>query len=150
MAGRLSAVALITAATGCTSVEHDHDTVTAMYAVEQGDSDAVREAVAVKRGMEQLDESSSTSFLKACASGQYVIAEILLDGGANAWAVDEFGLAAAHYIEVSPFPPGTQEGDAKERVLAKLRARGFPFPPPAQEEILHLVAAGQWPPAGAR
>lgn len=118
----------------------------AMVAVEQGDPAAARDAAIARRGLEQRDESGATPFLKAAASGQYVIAEILLDNGADGWAADEFGLTAGHYIKSNPFPPGSAEGDAKVRVADKLRARGFPFPPPPQAEVLGMIAAGRWPP----
>lgn len=122
----------------------------ALKAVQQRDPHAVAAAVAAHRGLEQRDESGNTPLLVAMASGQFTIAETLLDGGADPWAVDEFGQTVGHRIVVNPFPPGSVEGDAKQRVLVKLRARGFPYPPPRTEDVLHLVAKGQWPPASAR
>ena len=140
------AALLIAAGTGMAGCMDNDNAINAMYAVEQSDPAAVREAVAARRGLEQRDESGNTPLFKAAASGQYVIAEILVDGGADIWANDEFGLTVAHLAAANPFPPGTAEGDAKARVLAKLRARGFPVPPPPQAEVLRLVAAGGWPP----
>ena len=123
----------------------------AMYAVEQRDPAAAQQAASARRGLEQRDESGNTPFLKALASGQFIIAEILLDHGADPWAVDEFGLTAGHRLAANPWGPGTIEGDAKQRVTAKLSARGFPLPPPPQEEVLAMAASGRWPPReGAR
>lgn len=118
----------------------------AMRAVNQGDPAAAREAAVARRGLEQRDEAGATPFLSAVSSGQYVIAEILLDHGANPWAADEFGLTAMHFIRANPFPPGTIEGDAKVRVADKLRAIGFADPPPPQADVLRMMEAGQWPP----
>lgn len=143
-AGMVAALALLVV--GCMN-GHRNGPVNAMVAVEQRDPDAARDAAVARRGLEQRDESGATPFLKAAASGQYVIAEILLDHGADPWAADEFGLTAAHFISTNPFPPGSPDGDAKVRLTDKLRARGFPFPPPPQGEVLRLIAAGHWPPA---
>lgn len=117
-----------------------------LYAVEQRDPAAVQVALAARRGLEQRDESGTTPLLKALASAQFVIAEMIVDGGGDIWAVDEFGLTAGHFLQANPWPPGSIEGDAKQRVIGKLKARGFPYPPPPQEEVQRLVAEGRWPP----
>lgn len=130
---------------GCMD-EGNQTAMSAMRAVNQGDPAAAREAAVARRGLEQRDEAGATPFLSAVASGQYVIAEILLDHGANPWAADEFGLTAMHFIRTNPFPPGTIEGDAKLRVAGKLHGIGFPDPPPTEEDVLKRIEKGQWPP----
>ncbi len=140
-----AAGALILALIGCKSGMNDNS-YNAMVAVEQQDVEAARNAAKARRGLEQRDESGSTPLLKAAASGQYQIAEILFDEGADRWAYNEFGLTVAHYISTNRFAPGTAEGDAKKRLQNKLMASGFPFPPPSQEEVLDLARSGSWPP----
>ena len=46
--------------------------------------------------------------------------------------------------------PGSDEDQARLRVIAKLKARGYPFPPPKSDEVLEMVKEGRWPPAGAQ
>lgn len=44
---------------------------------------------------------------------------------------------------------GSDEDKARLRVIEKLKARGYPFPPPGRDEILALYETGNWPPVGA-
>jgi hypothetical protein len=115
-------------------------------AVEYRDEEAVREAVAARRGLEEVNEIGDTPLLIATGSGQFVIAEILIDGGANIWAHDQFGLTAGRSAELVAYPPGTQEGNARARVIEKLKARGFPFPAPTPAEVIALKTKSAWPP----
>ena len=146
MLARGFAVALAASTTivGCMATNDNAQSV--RIAVEERDPVAVQRAVAARRGLEERDESGNTPLLIALASGQFVIAEILIKGGADVWAHDEFGLTAGHRIAANPFDPGSVEGDAKQRVIELLSARGFPRQPPPQAEVLRLDAANGWPP----
>ncbi|CEF40000.1 hypothetical protein predicted by Glimmer/Critica [Acetobacter senegalensis] len=42
------------------------------------------------------------------------------------------------------------EDAARLRVIEKLKARGYPFPPPSRAEILTLDKTGKWPPPGVK
>lgn len=115
-------------------------------AVEYRDRDAVRAVLAAHRdGLEERDEVGSTPLIIATGSGQFTIAELLIDAGANVWALDRFGINPAGNTATVKYPPGTEEGDARVRVIARLKERGVPFPPPAPREVLRLAQAGEWP-----
>lgn len=81
---------------------------------------------------------------------QWNMVEILIDHGADIWAYDEFGMTAAQEAETSRVMPGSDEDKARLRVIAKLKARGYPFPPPKSDEVLKLVEERRWPPTGAQ
>lgn len=114
-------------------------------AVEYRDREAVRAALAAHPdGLEERDEVGSTPLIIATGSGQFAIAELLIDAGANVWALDRFGINPAGNTATVKYPPGTPEGDARERVVKRLRERGVPFPPPPPREVLRLSKAGEW------
>lgn len=93
------------------------------------------------------DESGDTPLTLATISDQFVIAEMLIDAGADIFAASEFGWTAGYAAQTSRLEPGTAEGDARQRVIAKLKAKGFPWPAPEPETVEQLAAKGQWPPA---
>lgn len=125
----------------------DHDNARSVrIAVEYRDLDAVRTAVAAHRGLEERDEVGSTPLIIATGSGRFRIAKLLIEGGADVWAIDQFSINVAGNSATVAYPTGTEEGDARERVIAAQRQRGVPFPPPP--EALRLAQAGQWRPAG--
>lgn len=101
-----------------------------------------------------LDEryytNNDTPMIFAAGSNQWTAVEILIDHGADIWAYNQFGITAAQRTETSRVIPGSDEDQARLRVIAKLKARGYPFPPPKSDEVLEMVKEGLWPPAGAR
>lgn len=96
------------------------------------------------------DYRGQAPLLLAVATYQFRIAEVLIDNGADIFAVDKLGFNVGLYA--SAFPPttdpisGTVENDARERVIQKLKEGGFPWPPPWQDEVLQMKASGKWPP----
>jgi Ankyrin repeats (3 copies) len=135
---------------GCMS-SSDDNAKSVLVAVMYRDPGAVREAVRLNRGIEEKNPEGDTPLMIAVATGQYEIAEFLIAHGANIWATDnEFGLTVGRYAEVAALTPDSEEGRARLRVIAALKAQGFPFPVPPQKEILKMVAANQWPPRGHR
>ncbi|PTQ58805.1 hypothetical protein C8J45_1188 [Sphingomonas sp. PP-CE-3G-477] len=100
-----------------------------------------------------LDErepaDQSTPMIVASGSDQWPVVEILVDHGANIWAHDQFGITMAQMAVTSRILPGSNEDKARLRVIEKLKARGYPFPPPGRAEILALEKDGKWPPLEA-
>lgn len=119
-------------------------------AVMNSDTQEVRRLAEQHQGLdERLPDDRSTPIIAAAQTDQWPVVEILLDNGADIWAHDEFGDTAAFYIPDSRILRGSDEDKARLRVIEKLKARGYPFPPPAPEQVLALDKAGQWPPQEA-
>ena len=94
--------------------------------------------------------NQSTPMIAAAETMQWGMVETLIDHGADIWAHDQFGITAAQRTQTSRVIPGSEEDQARLRVIAKLKARGYPFPPPKSDEVLEMVKEGRWPPAGAQ
>ncbi|MBS0984553.1 hypothetical protein [Gluconobacter cerinus] len=59
-------------------------------------------------------------------------------------------MTAAQRTLTSSILRGSAEDATRLRVIEKLKARGYPFPPPSHAEILTLDTAGKWPPLGVK
>ncbi|GAM01767.1 hypothetical protein SP5_069_00110 [Sphingomonas parapaucimobilis NBRC 15100] len=88
--------------------------------------------------------------INAAQTDQWPVVEILIDHGADIWTHDEFGITVAQRTITSLILRGSDEDKARLRVIEKLKARGYPLPPPGRDEILALDKTGKWPPAGTR
>lgn len=117
-------------------------------AVYDRDARRVRELIASGANLEERKSDGSTPLLLAAETDQFEIAETLIDAGADIWATSEFGDSVGWAAEKSQVVRGAQ-GDARHRVLGKLRARGFPFPAEYRSIVLRHVQAGEWPPTAA-
>lgn len=95
-------------------------------------------------------EDNSTPMISAAQTEQWRMVEILIDHGADIWTYDEFGITAAQAAMTSRLLPGSVEDEARQRVIAKLKARGYPFPPPESDKVLRLVTEKRWPPSGVK
>ncbi len=95
---------------------------------------------------ERYPANQATPMIMASGSDQWPVVEILVDHGANIWAHDQFGTTMAQMAVTSRILPGSNEDKARLRVIEKLKARGYPFPPPNSEQILALEKDGKWPP----
>jgi len=121
-----------------------------LAAVMHSKPDEVRRLAAQGIGLnERYYTNNTTPMIFAAGSNQWTMVETLLDHGGDIWAHDEFGITAAQHAETSRVVPGSEGDQARLRVIAKLKARGYPFPPPNSDEILELVKDGRWPPQSA-
>lgn len=119
-----------------------------IVAVYDRDEAEVRALIASGADIEERKSDGSTPLLLAATTDQFEIAEMLIDAGANIWATSEFGDSVGWATEKSKLVRGP-DADARDRVMGKLRNRGFPFPAEHRSIILRKVESGQWPPHAA-
>lgn len=120
-------------------------------AVQNSDTEEVRRLAEKHQGLDERNpDDQGTPMIYAAGTDQWPVVEILVDHGADIWAHSEFGDTAASYTLDSRILRGSAEDQARLRVIEKLKARGYPFPPPGRDEVLALDKAGKWPPQGAR
>jgi hypothetical protein len=151
----LALVLLLCAATAsCNQKEREvsnYPDVPMLGAVMNSEIDEVRKLAAQGIGLnERAPEDQSTPMIAAAETDQWPVVEILIDHGADIWAHDIFGVTTAPYALDSRILRGSDEDKARLRVIEKLKARGYPFPPPDADTVLALAKAGNWPPVGAR
>ena len=119
-------------------------------AVMNSETEEVRELASKRVGLEERDPSNqSTPMIAASDTDQWPVVEILIDNGADIWAHDQFGITSAQRTLTSRILHGSKEDQARLRVIDKLKARGYPFPPPNADQVLALDKQGDWPPHGA-
>jgi hypothetical protein len=118
-------------------------------AVMHSDTDRVRRLAQRRINLEELDPTNnSTPMIFAAETDQWPAVEILIDNGADIWAHDRFGITAAQNAVTSRILRGSPEDAARLRVIEKMKAQGYPFPPPNSDEVLSLSKRGAWPPRG--
>jgi hypothetical protein len=137
------AVLLAMSIAGACSVNKPSDSV--LKAVLNRDEGNVRALVAARANLEERDVDASTPLLLASETNQFVIAEVLIDNGANIWATSEFGDTVGFVAERSRLAGGA-DFEARARVLEKLKARGFPFPAEQPAVVEEKLKRGEWPP----
>lgn len=93
---------------------------------------------------EEKNHKAMTPLLIAGLTDQYRLAELLIQSGANIFAVSKFGWNLGYMIQSSRLIRGP-EFEARERVAKLLQERGFPHPAPDLKQTLELVAQNKWP-----
>ncbi len=77
------------------------------------------------------------------------VAEALIEGGADPWAVSAGGALPARGIYEPLRLTSAPEEAAQKRLIARLGKSGAPWPPPDARTVRAAIAAGQWPPKGS-
>lgn len=78
------------------------------------------------------------------------IAELLLDRGADPWAIDGGGGNLGSALATSMLTAAPDEAAARARLVKRLARLGWPQPIPTPAQIRALALAGTWPPQHAR
>ena len=101
----------------------------------------------IKKGadLEVTSLKDKTPLILAAVTDQFRIANILLDAGANPFAVSMFGWTAGYAAQTSRLARGP-EYKALQIFKDKLRHKNYPVPGPEKDEIEAMVAEGNWPP----
>lgn len=92
------------------------------------------------------DNRGNPPLVLATATDQYLIANLLLQNGADMLATDDFGLLPAILAQQSRVLPESSEGAARQVFINELQRRGHPWPPPDPVKVTALKAEGRWPP----
>ena len=114
-------------------------------AVMHSDREAVARMIAEGHFVDKRDHRGTTPFGLAAATDQHIIAEMLLDAGADPFAMDSFFITAAGDIIDSRMSPETQKGQARLRIIEKMRAVGVPIEVTSPKEFPQAFEDGRWP-----
>ncbi|WP_029011945.1 ankyrin repeat domain-containing protein [Niveispirillum irakense] len=99
--------------------------------------------------IEAEDGVGTTPILSAAMLDRWQLVLFLMDRGASVWPASggiTVGLLAAN----SRILPSHPDGAVLPQVIERLKAKGFPWPPPKASEVRAMIERGQWPPPGAR
>lgn len=77
------------------------------------------------------------------------VAEALIEGGADPWAVSAGGALPARGIYEPLRLTSALEEAARTRLIARLKKPFAPWPPPDAQTVSAAIKAGQWPPQGS-
>ena len=113
-------------------------------------ADEVTSLLASGVSPDDRDERGQEAIIIAASTDQFAIANILVDRGANIWAANRLGFTPALFAFTSHVSANSPEGTAREIFISKLKGRGYPWPPPWQNEVVALRSSGNWPPAQAK
>lgn len=96
------------------------------------------------------DERGTAVLILAAVTDQYLLANVLVQRGADVWAADSMGYTAAIYASTSRLDDESDEGKARLAFISSLRAAGYSWPPPWPKDVLAMREAGRWPPRPAQ
>ena len=125
-------------------IQHEYKNLN--EAVSAGDVSVVEKLIKSGAPLDSVSEGySSPPLISACFTYNFVMVETLIDAGANIFVYDSLGNTIGNCVVYSKVREGKQ-GEALQRVVEKIKVKGFPFPPPEPDEVLQMVKAGTWPP----
>ena len=121
-------------------------TETPMYeAALIGSTDAINLLLSAGAKVDKPDEIGRTVAMTAASAESWKAVAFLLDHGASPWR-DANGTTIAIFAATSRLSPDSEEGAALRGVIERIKASGFPWPPPTVAQLRAMKAAGQWPP----
>ncbi|MDR6787171.1 hypothetical protein J2Y58_000509 [Sphingomonas sp. BE138] len=111
------------------------------------DPAAAKLLIAAKAQVDRVDATGSSALQDAVDMDSMQVAEVLVEAGANPWAVGAGGALPAYGIGQLLKLTSPEEEAARARLVAKLRASGAPWPAPAPAEVKAAIRERRWPPA---
>lgn len=95
--------------------------------------------------LEKGNDRDETPLIAAVRGDQFQMALLLLELGASPFATSDEGYTAGYWITRSVIPATGVEGQARAQVIDRLKAAGFPWPPPKPAEVMAAKAHNTWP-----
>ncbi|MGI4800850.1 MAG: ankyrin repeat domain-containing protein [Janthinobacterium lividum] len=111
-----------------------------------GATDAIELLLKAGANVNQADELSETAILTTASTDNWATVGQLMDHGASIWPSNRPGVTVALLASDSRVLPNHPEGAALQKVVARLRTAGAPWPPPDARQVRALRDAGRWPP----
>ena len=118
-------------------------------AIGQGSIGAVRMLLDFHADPDVAEETGHRPLHIALDQERFRIAELLLDRGADAWAIDVGGANLATSAATPMMTANADEAAAQRRLAARLPGLGWPQPAPTPQQVRALALNGQWPPRGS-
>lgn len=115
-------------------------------AIGDRDRDRVARLIASGADVEARGYGQGTPILKAALTHNWVMAEMLLEAGADPMVPDEFGITLPAVAARSRLKPESDEGQALARVRAVLADRGLITLVFSPDQVRMMMAEGRWPP----
>jgi len=109
-----------------------------------GAIDAAKLLLKAGAEIDKPDSVGKTPMIVASTTDHWQMVAFLLDQGASLWN-DVNGITVADLTTDSRILPNNDNGRALPRVIEKIKASGYPWPPPNVKEVRALKAEGKWP-----
>lgn len=97
-----------------------------------------------------IDATGTTALQTIVDMDSMQVAEVLIEAGADPWAVGAGGALPARGISEPLQLTSKTEEAARQRLISRLKRPGVPWPPPDPATVRRLVTENAWPPVGAR
>jgi uncharacterized protein len=110
------------------------------------DPAAAKLLIAFGARIDRVDATGSTALQDAVDMDAMRVAEVLVEAGANPWAVGAGGALPAYGIGEPLRLTSPDDEAARMRLEAKLRAAGTPWPAPNPGAVKAAIREGRWPP----
>ena len=111
-----------------------------------GRRDLVRLLASAGAKLDKGNSQNESPLIAAVQGDQYQVALLLLDLGSSPFATSDEGYTAGYWITRSAIPGTGVEGQAMAQFIERLKATGFPWPPPKPAEVMAAKARDAWPP----
>jgi hypothetical protein len=119
-------------------------------AIEMNSAGAVRLLLDHGAPVNHADRLGDRPLQYALDTERFAIAELLLDRGADPWAIDSGGATLGWSVSQPPVAAGGAEEQARGRLRQRLAGLTWPMPVPDPKTVRQMALAGKWPPvAGA-
>jgi len=111
---------------------------------------AVRMLLDFRADPEVMEATGNRPLHIALDMEHFRIAELLLDRGADPWAIDSGGANLGTAATTKMLTDSAEEAEAQRRLAARLQKLGWPEPVPSFREVRNAALRGEWPPASVK